>query len=99
MYNFKIFKSFSKSYGGLPKSIYILFISRIITRIGSFVFAFLALYLKSKLGMKESDIATFVMINGVFAVISPFVGGSLADRKGRKKIFIGVQIIGAILYI
>ncbi len=99
MYNFKNNKFFSKSYGGLPKSIYILFISRIVTRIGSFVFAFLALYLKSKLGMKESDIATFVMINGVFAVISPFVGGTLADKKGRKKIFIGIQIIGGIIYI
>ena len=99
MYNFKLLKSFSKTYGGLPKSIYILFISKIVTRIGSFVFAFMALYLKIKLGMEENEIATFIMLNGVFSVISPFIFGTLADMKGRKKIFIGIQILGASIYI
>lgn len=95
----KAIQSLKKNYGGLPKSIYILFIARIINRMGGFVYAFLALYMKSKLNMSEGLIADFLLLNGALSMASPFIGGYIADKKGRKKIYIAAQAVGAGIFV
>jgi len=91
-------ESFRTNYGGLPRSVYILFAATVINRIGGFVYAFLALFLKSKLDMSADTIATFVLISGGVTMVAPFIGGGLADRKGRKAILIAGSTIGALIF-
>jgi MFS family permease len=93
-----ILSKIKESYGGLPRSIYILFIARIINRIGGFVYAFLTIYMRTKLGMSESEIGYFIMIQGALSMASPFVGGHIADKKGRKFIYILAPSISAALF-
>lgn len=87
------------AYGGLPKSIYVLFIARVINRMGGFVGAFLSLYLANKLNMTKSEIANFVIISGFVTMLAPFVGGYIADSRGRKKLYIIAQGAAGLLYI
>lgn len=94
-----VFKSVKINYGGLPPSIYILFVARIINRLGGFVYAFLALYMRTKLGMSEVEIANYVLINGAVSMLSPFIGGYVADKKGRKVIFVAVQFLGSLFFV
>lgn len=91
--------SIKKNYGGLPRSIYILFIARIINRMGGFVYAFLAIYMKSKLNMSENVIADFLLLNGVLSMATPFIGGYIADKKGRKTIYVLAQAAGAAIFV
>ena len=88
-----------KIYGGLPKSIYILFLARIINSVGSFVFPFLTLYLTSKIGLSEEQVGFYVMLSSIAGIPGNFIGGFLSDKLGRKAIFITVQVISAILLI
>jgi MFS family permease len=95
----KAMESVKINYGGLPRSIYILFYARIINKFGGFVYAFLAFYMKTKLGMSEGAIADYVLINGAVSMMSPFIGGYVADKKGRKAIFVFVQLLGSMFFI
>ncbi|WP_105618701.1 MFS transporter [Vallitalea okinawensis] len=86
-------------YGGLPKSVYILFIARIINRMGGFVHMFLTLFLSSKLGMNEAEIGFYMLLLGIGGMCGPMVGGWLADHLGRKKVYIAAQGLAALLLI
>ncbi|GAA0181053.1 MFS transporter [Clostridium sediminicola] len=88
-----------KSYGGLPFSIYILFIARVINRMGGFVHAFLAMFLQQRMGMNDNAIANYIMIMGIMTSLSPFIGGRIADIRGRKTIYLVAQSMAAILLI
>ncbi len=71
----------------------------IINRMGGFVHAFLALFLQAKLGMEEHKIAQYIIIMGVTSAFSPFIGGKIADLRGRKSIYILAQTLAAALLI
>jgi len=93
------FKTFFSSYHGLPKSVFALFVVRIINCFGSFVYPFLTMFLTIKLGYsteKAGFFVTAVVIAGSLGLLS---GGKLADRFGRKKIFIILSIMSAICFI
>ncbi|MHB1275597.1 MAG: MFS transporter [Candidatus Humimicrobiaceae bacterium] len=93
------FKAFFSSYHGLPKSVFALFVVRIINCFGSFVYPFLTMFLTIKLGYsteKAGFFVTAVVIAGSLGLLS---GGKLADRFGRKKIFIILSIISAACFI
>jgi len=74
-----------KIYAGLSSSIYILFIARIINRMGDFIHMFLTLYLSQVLLLDESRIGFFVMLSAVSTLGGAFIGGKLSDQAGRKK--------------
>ncbi|MDA8440958.1 MAG: hypothetical protein M0Z55_01085 [Peptococcaceae bacterium] len=76
-------------YRGLPPSIYVIFISRIVNSLGNFVFPFLTLFLTQKLGMGEAQTGFFVMLAATVALPGLMLGGKLADHLGRKKILWG----------
>lgn len=92
-------KRFFSIYSELPRSIYILFLARIINSIGSFVFPFLTLYLTSKMGLSEQRVGFYVMLSSIAGIPGNFIGGFLSDKFGRKAIFISVQVISAVLLI
>lgn len=89
-------KKLLQPYKGLPKEIYILFISRIINSIGCFVQPLLALILTNKIGLAKDAAGTYITALSLLAVPSLIIGGKLVDTLGRKKIIIISQGFGAL---
>lgn len=85
-----------KMYRGLPTSIYILFASRIINRMGDFVKIFLTLYLTRYLHMDEKQTGVIITLIGLFSVAGTVVGGKITDHAGRKKILLLSQTCSAL---
>ncbi len=80
----------------LPRSIYILFISRIIIALGYFVYPFLTLYLTQKLHYSQEVAARFLSIVIFGTVIGATCGSYLADRFGRKKVLLYSAILTSV---
>ena len=95
---FKLKQSLSQ-YKGLPREIYILFIGRIITCIGSFVTPLMALILTQKFGMSAGESGVFIAFQAFIQGIGLLVGGKLVDSFGRKKIIVICESLGAIILI
>lgn len=85
-----------KTYRGLPKSIYILFIAQIINRFGDFVVPFLTLYLTQKIGLSAGISGVIVTANILIGIPASLIGGKAADSLGRRKTYLWSQSIAAI---
>lgn len=88
-----------KSYSGLPRGIYILFIVRVINSMGSFVFPLLTLFLTDKLQLGVKEAGFFVALSSFSYIPGGLLGGKLSDIIGRKKVMIIFQSITALLFI
>lgn len=82
-------------YKGLPKEIYIIFISRVINSMGAFVHPLLALILTQKIGLSTAKAGAFVTTLSILSVPSLIIGGKLVDTIGRKKVILLSQGLGA----
>ena len=80
-----------KTYKGLPKSMYVLFVAQIINRFGDFVMPFLTLYLTIKIGLSAEVTGFIVMITSIINMPASLLGGYAADKFGRKKTYILAQ--------
>jgi len=87
------------AYRGFPKSIYIIFVVQIINRFGDFVVPFLTLYLTLKLGLSFAITGVIVMIASLVAIPGSILGGELADKLGRKKVYVLAQTFSGMLLI
>lgn len=92
-------KNLFSSYYGLPKSVFALFIVRIINCFGSFVYPFLTMFLTIKLGYSEEKAGFFVTAVVIAGSIGLLSGGKLADRFGRKKIFVILSTASALSFV
>ena len=79
-------KEVAKTYSGLPKGIYIIFISRVVNKMGNFVYPLMTLLLTIKVGMSEEKIGLFMLVCAAVQLPGSLLGGKLADHIGRKKI-------------
>ena len=86
------------TYKGLPREIYILFLSRVINSIGTFVYPLLALILTQKIGLTKGQAGIFISVLAVSQVPSMLLGGKLVDTLGRKKIVFIFQGLGALSF-
>jgi MFS family permease len=85
-----------KTYRGLPRSIYILFIAQIINRFGDFVVPFLTLYLTQKIGLSAGISGVIVTANILIGIPASLLGGKAADSLGRRKTYLWSQSIATI---
>ncbi|MHB8279675.1 MAG: MDR family MFS transporter [Candidatus Humimicrobiaceae bacterium] len=92
-------KNLFSSYYGLPKSVFALFIVRIINCFGSFVYPFLTMFLTIKLGYNEEKAGFFVTAVVIAGSIGLLSGGKLADRFGRKRIFVILSTASALSFV
>ena len=83
------------TYRGLPKEIYVIFFSRIINCLGSFVHPLLSLILTQKIGMSKAEAGTCITMLMLVGVIPMLIGGKLVDKFGRRKLIIVSQTLGA----
>lgn len=85
------------SYGS---QVWILFAGTIIATIGSnMVMPFLSIYMYGQMHISMTMIGLAFFIATLLAAVASYVGGSLADRLGRKPLLIGGLIFQVIAYI
>ena len=92
-------KSPFEIYHGLERSIYVLFLARIINSIGSFVYPFLTLFLTDKLSYSAGDAGMVLMLVSISFVPGSIIGGKIADTFGRKRILVGAQFCSALCFL
>lgn len=86
-------------YSGLPRSIYILFIVRIVNVMGNFVYPFLTLFLTDRMGMSATGAGTYFIFSAISQAIGALIGGKLTDHFGRKKLIIIFQGLAAVCFV
>ena len=87
------------TYKNLPKSVYVIFFTRVINSMGNFVFPFMTLLLTTKIGMSEEKVGFFLLVASIVQLPGSLLGGKLSDFIGRKKIMITFMALVAICYI
>lgn len=83
----------------LPKSIWILFVVRIINAMGNFIYPFLTLFLTKKIGLSASEAGNFFIAAAILSMLGSLIGGKLADNFGRKKLMLIFQGTAAMFYL
>lgn len=86
-------------YQGLPRSVYILFISTVINKIGGFIAPLMTLILTVKIGLPDSQVGLVATISMLSQAPFVVIGGNLVDRYGAKKVIVILHTIGALLYL
>lgn len=94
-----MFKKLFNPYRGLPKEVYVIFVSKIIMAVGCFVFPLLTLIMTQKIGLSKQSTGFYIMISGFIYAPAAIIGGKLTDIIGRKMIIVGVGGLSAFLYI
>ncbi|HNN91090.1 MAG TPA: MFS transporter [Pseudomonadota bacterium] len=79
---------------GLPQPFWYLWTGVLINRLGGFVFTFLAIYLTQQRKFSVEEAGLVVSLYGVGSVCAGPVGGTLADRIGRKATLL-IGLLGA----
>jgi MFS family permease len=82
------FLSLFKPYRGMPKEIYILFVSRIINAMGDFVFPLLTIILTQSIGLSKEMAGFYISLTGLLRLPASLLGGKIADTFGRKKVIV-----------
>lgn len=91
-------KKLFKPYTGLPREIYIIFISKTINAMGAFVFPFLTLLFSEKIGMTEAQTGFWVAFGGILYAPASLIGGMLSDKIGRKKLIVIFNTLAILCY-
>lgn len=91
--------SYFDDYRNLPRSIYFIFLSRIINSIGAFVGPLLTLLLTDKIGLTTEDSGAFVTVSTALFVPASMLGGYLSDRFNRKYTLCLLTLMQAICYL
>ena len=86
-------------YKGLRREVYILFIGRIVTSMGSMVWPMFTMILSLKLGLDAEKIALLMVASGIFMLPADIIGGKLADHCSKKKIILWCDIVSVVCYI
>ena len=92
-------KQLITQYGGLKKEIYILFIGRLVTAMGSFVWPMLTFFLTTKLGLSDGTATLMIATASILSFPAALLGGKLADRFSRKSIIILFDCCTVSLYL
>lgn len=79
------------TYKGLPKNMYIMFITTVINRFGDFVMPFLTMYLTLKIGLSVEIAGIIVTVAFLLGIPSSILGGKFADEIGRKRTYLIAQ--------
>lgn len=93
-----LMKQLITQYGGLKREIYILFVGKLVTAMGSFVWPMLTFFLTSKLGLSDGTSTLLIATASVLSFPAALLGGKLADRFSRKAIIIVFDCLTVIFY-
>lgn len=85
--------------GGLPRQFWYLWTTTLINRMASFVLVVLAIYLTQVRDFSEAFAGLVIGLWGAGAAVGTMIGGSLADRWGRKPTFLTALYGSAIMMV
>jgi MFS family permease len=88
-----------RTYSGLDRGVYVLFLARIVSSMGNFVFPFLTMFLTEKLHFTPARAGTYIVISGLAFIPGSLLGGKLSDHLGRKRIMLLFQALAALCLI
>ena len=86
-------------YRGLPKEIYVIFVSRVINALGSFVMPLMTIILTQSVGLSKEIAGLYISGAGLLFLPASLLGGKLADGLGRKKVIAVFDGLAAVFYI
>lgn len=92
-------KTWLSPYRGMPKEIYVIFVSRIINALGCFVMPLLTIILTQNVGLSKQMTGLYISISGLLNVPAALIGGKLADTIGRKKVILLFDGLAIAFYI
>lgn len=92
-------KNILTQYRGLKKEIYILFVGKLVTAMGSFVWPMMTFLLTTKLGFSDGVATMLIATAGTVSLPVALLGGKLADRFPRKNIIILFDCLTVSLYV
>ena len=92
-------KQLLTQYGGLKREIYILFVGKLVTAMGSFVWPMLTFFLTTKLGLSDGISTLLIATASVLSFPAALLGGKLADRFSRRSIIILFDCLTVSLYL
>ena len=92
-------KNIITQYAGLKREVYVLFVGRIVTAMGSFVWPMLTFLLTTKLGFSDGVATALIATAGLISLPLALLGGKLADRYPRKNIIILFDCLTVSLYV
>lgn len=90
--------SIFSQYKGLSRSAYVIFIGRVVTNMGAFIWPLLTMILARKIGYSAIEIAWLSVMIGLLFLPANIIGGKLADKFSRKKIIIVFDIISVAFF-
>jgi MFS family permease len=92
-------KDLLSPYRGMPKEIYIIFISRIVNAMGCFVMPLMTIIMSDKIGLSNETTGFYMSLNSMIYPLASLLGGKLADLYGRKFLIIIFNTLAALLYL
>ena len=92
-------KQLFTQYVGLKREVYILFIGKLVTAMGSFVWPMLTFFLTTKLGLDDGTSTLLIATASVLSFPAALLGGKLADKFSRKNIIIVFDILTISFYV
>jgi len=91
-------KDLLSPYRGMPKEIYVIFVSRIINAMGCFVMPLITIIMSDRIGLSNETTGFYLSLNSMIYPLASLLGGKLADSYGRKYIIIIFNTMAALLY-
>lgn len=77
-----------KKYRDLPKTVWVLFFSRLINNLGNFIAPFMTLLLTSQYSFSIQTAGWVVMVVSGVGLLGAVIGGKIADQFGRRRAFL-----------
>ncbi|ACL67727.1 major facilitator superfamily MFS_1 [Anaeromyxobacter dehalogenans 2CP-1] len=82
--------------GGLPRTFWMVWTGMLVNRLASFVAPFLALFLVRERGFDAAEAGRIVAVYGLGVMVAGPLGGTLADRLGRRPTMLLGLVTGAL---
>lgn len=91
-------RQFISQYGGLKREVYVLFVGKMVTAMGSFVWPMLTFFFTTKLNLSDGTTTMLIATATLLFLPAALFGGKLADRFSRKGIIIFFDCLTVSLY-
>lgn len=85
-------------YRGLPKEVYIIMFSRLLTSLGSVISPFITMILVQKIGLDMGTAGLIISLSALLIIPSSMMGGYVSDAYGRKVVFLSLKCLGFIVF-
>ena len=88
-----------EQYKGLRRELYVLFIGRIMTNLGSMIWPMLTLILNKKIGLNASQVASCLLVFSLISLPVSLLGGKLTDRLNKRNIIVVCDSVSVICFL